>query len=622
MRHELESQTYPYPQRAIELGQTMSEIATVSPLELDPSEIASLQEFESELHSRFVSATKERSNTHEIYPKSLESRVGNLLVYAIYFEHKNIKSHIYEVAKAHDISTKSQKQLKPLYNAFFEDILSTFESHSEPVDSSGDSQIFEIKTDRLTKAIADATKSTDISTESLSLTLPNQSLDSDDIIQVFTSLNLANIPFQLRSSLNKYSAGITKNNFVYQSSLGETPDTPQPVCRLVKPRALANRITKLKSLKQELKQDMVQTEGSDSLSEAKKIVIDLYREQVNTTLARSLILYAGTGPDGKEIMSQPARFTSRLDRFVEGASTEYDQHGLRSQISPLLDTLVQDQPDREVRESYPVVDTQDAIDLAQIICDHYGIKPDIKVRKSAKGSFAVSKDSLLIPKNLNLPVDEVLVSLSHEIEGHLLARKRRSKPVFKLKLLETSTKGVRRDVISEISGKWAEDITREQTTGKRSTPSTFIYEALQDRLNHGDFVSAYNTILENLRRQSPNIKEIELRYKAYDRAQRVFRHHTPPTDKSGYITTSNQLKYLEQRELADILKKHDLLGVAQARGVDPYRLSRLLRLGVLKPSDYQQPELMVGSKLWPQILEGLQAGQDIKTIIANIKSKS
>jgi hypothetical protein len=102
---------------------------------------------------------------------------------------------------------------------------------------------------------------------------------------------------------------------------------------------------------------------------------------------------------------------------------------------------------------------------------------------------------------------------------------------------------------------------------------------------------------------------------AYDRAMWLFREHTSLDDRSGRVTTTDQLKYLEQARVANALVEQGVEEILFVNGFDIYSIKQLLELGVIDKTRVRRPKMVVANKIWPILRDGLAKEMTVKQIL-------
>lgn len=178
--------------------------------------------------------------------------------------------------------------------------------------------------------------------------------------------------------------------------------------------------------------------------------------------------------------------------------------------------------------------------------------------------------------------------------------------------------------MAEAAGKKIEKETRIAIDGFEDRPEVNYYRGMQLRINGGTFKDCLKLFFEiRLKNDGNTMEKVfddEEEYDktfnyAYDRAMRLFREHTPLGDTSGRLTTTDQLKYLEQESVVKALKEQKLDAILYVNGPDLYSVMDLIRLGVFELDKIQKPKMIVAEKIWPILKKGLEDGKKIKEIL-------
>ena len=417
--------------------------------------------------------------------------------------------------------------------------------------------------------------------------------------------------------------------------------------------------------------------GEQKLDKAKLGILELYRRKVNELVleqyskinlvsdAANILGEESLSKYEKELLSlvygskaisgKREYLRSIADKITYGASEEYDEQGMRRQISDEIreyaEILETDYAKNEVEKKRIIAEqgldakkifatnvTADTSQkYAEEVLEYYGLKSEQSADQydpSRKGSAPDNKwqavvdlskstasidNKKRIEKIPGVPKD-IINSLSvlagHEIEGHIFQAENRK--LIPLRLFQ-KIGGDRSGLFAEGGAMLAQDEISKKAFGFDSIPRPYYAKAMQKRLEGGNYLECvkahYDSSLNILRAQlesglidKDQFKlEIEDNLKlATDRTRRIFRGSG--TSEGGFdlasasnlLTNSKNTLYLEQKILLDKLKEKGLEKYAFLGKVNLESLITLSEIGLLDPSKIRMPEYYAVN-IWERI---------------------
>ena len=320
---------------------------------------------------------------------------------------------------------------------------------------------------------------------------------------------------------------------------------------LLTPEKSLEKISKLRELKQELKNQYVtEKEETPEIAEVKRGLIDIYMQRINEMIAsasqtgRSLRRKVELGIELTEAeqallnniydVEDHDRITARYDKFKHGASTETNAAGDYMQIGSTLAEFTE-----QYAEGYnqSIVSAHEmmlgkGLDPAKVE-DENGYQPnEIRVlaeeilssynllsdenpdtyNPTRSGPAADDKWQVIVSDQFNsmsangkrkvvkIPNKPMsakklfTVGLAHEIEGHALQHTNKSKLGLRLFQKVGSDRSV---IFAEGGAKFNEDFVSREAFGVSSTSLPHYIRGMQTKLNGGTFKDCVNTIYES-----------------------------------------------------------------------------------------------------------------------------
>lgn len=626
MPYQFESgPTFPYPLRPSVYSEKEGVFRAEKSLDLSEEEKKIIVDFEASLFDELKEIKKISKDTHEVYVDALLTEAGQRMVEGIYKNGKELKNWTKQEMIKCSLDIEDKELLVDVYDAVFQDMF-----RQENVEDDKD-----IVLRRFSDIVKEKTgKDEDIRRPGIKV---EEKISEDQAINIFANLELKEIPYKWRSGIHDFSVDWARNTIreQYQNSKGDVAlvDNPRSICRLENPSNNKERPEKFKDFKHKIKSIQLELgESEEKIDKAKVIVLDIYRKYVNWQIADDLLLWSAAGVEGRDIFSQNDRQIERIDKFIYGVDESFDEKGNRNILTNWMKSKVVEIDNRieEINEKY-FVNSDEAILIANWILKEYGFDKDWKVlkRKTSKGTMGLLPKSkrLNMPKDMDRGLMEFLAKISHEIEGHILSHENSEALEIKLSIMRSYSTGGRDSILEEAGAKNVEDKTWEWISGTENLPESIYFLGIELKKNGGTFRDCLDLFVE-MRAKKMGIKKDQIfkdekTYEqifnySYDRAMRLFREHTQLDDNSGRITTSDQLKYLEQNKVTEVLLREGLESVLYVNGFDLYSVKQLLELGVLDETKVRKPKMVIVNKLWPALEKGIKEGKTIAEIVESL----
>jgi len=672
-REKRDSPVYPYPQRPSELIQHPDFLQEILPIQLTKKERSQLRVFEKPFFTEIKRLKEIPVKDHVIYPEAFTTDAGSRLFSAVYFD-EDLKKRIERLAKENGIDMEDLKEERLVYEAYFDDLLKAVSDEGSFMEYCEEGVVFP----KLQKALSSETPLR------VKGNIPRVSdednegaFDVDFIEKVFFETDLEKIPKRVRERMNRYSSDWEKNKFKdeFVRAGGDVSkvENPQRIARVVNVDDLTEKLQGYRDLKSNLKRMRQQLGEPDSFAEAKQIVLDIYQRYTN-------VLIAGQYANGRILTAQPkrsrkeekalsilrvemkgdrfapekaSRTLERIDHFLRGTGLKIGENGFFETIPQNLEeytkTRTSELSPKETEEYERYNNYKVSAEQAKILCDatlaQYDlIKGDKKwsavVLERKRTLITIFKEKgkkvreIRIPRSFDRGLIKTLTTLSHEVEGHVLRYVNQELGLGSdLSLLDELATG-RSAILAEALSMKVEDETRNAVVGFKRKAKPYYYEVLREKSKGGSFKECFRVSLEARARRERNMILEELLAnekifnktfrKAYSSTLRVFRKHTPLNDRSGFLPTSSQLKYIEQELVAEVLmseeaKKSGLSKLLYIAGIDLYSVQDLKRLGMLDLRKVREPEMVVVRKIWPRLKKSLDEGMSLDGTIEELK---
>lgn len=478
--------------------------------------------------------------------------------------------------------------------------------------------------------------------------------DTQEAVSVFLQADLEDVSFSKWRKLEANSENWARDVFLEQvfDSRGDLENIKNPSrnIRVLNPDEVVGSVGRLRGLKQELKERERREERSEegTLSEAKRIVLRLYREKVNTLLAQNLADVVAIASGQLERAGEPeeprrdrSRTLARLDHFIQGVGLRINKQGLfetvPEEFAQFLEQKVRsaNTGKSETYERYAKhrVNFDQAKRVARTLFRYYGQEDgDLwEIRSWPKGYFNTpvgdGKYYLDIPEGLDRPLPDFLSVLAHE-KVHLF--RYFNKKAVDLALIQRSSTA-RQEGLFESATMYVEEVTAREAFDTEDRNVRAYYWIIKEKEEGGSFKECFMAALQarvggeqGLQQLFGDKQEFMKEGKeAYRQTLRIFRAGGMSlNDRSGYAANSEEMAY---QEYGLVWEKMEKLGMTKAlciSGVDVYSLSDLLRLGVLDLDKIVEPQWIVLNKIWPTMKRELDDGKSLDEAIDVVEEES
>ncbi len=629
---------YPYPQRPSEYVRKNDLFSNVAPIQLDQSEREKITLLEDTLFGRLKKARDFTVTDHTIYPEAFTTEEGQRLFSMVYLT-GDLTRQLKECLERNKDLPKSKKD--NIGDRFFDRVL----------EIAKDEQLFK------------EMKENGIEFENIGFVKPSiprsGNLDTDTIESILDETDLKSIPKRLRERLNTYSSDFCKSKFKedFKHLKGDITrvDNPRRVSRIVNADKLTQKVQELRDLKKTIKELKKQSNSEGNFDAARNALLSIYERTTNVYIAdlyadaRVLALNGVTEEDKealgnfKGLSDTPAsisRSMERIDHFLEGTGIGVSRDGLLK-TTPLLISryamerfrAVKNDSESENYKKYNAVQvgTEQIARICQDVLAEYGFdkleKPWTVIVDPTAKTFRISSDkkTVNVPPNKKLGLVDCLAVVAHEIEGHVLRSVNKEKGMKgNLKIIEDEELSTgRSSVLSEAAAMHVEDLTKQEMVGESRVAEPYYYIMMARKQRGGSFRACFKAAFKAYSQKEfgMTVEEVVSDSEKYDKAFeylyprviRIFRKHTPFSDTSGYIASSDQLSYIEQEPVVDSLISEKAIAsglskILYVSRIDLYSLEDLQKLG-LDLSKIEEPKYVVARKLWPKIKEGIDKGE-------------
>ncbi|MBP9728436.1 MAG: hypothetical protein KBD27_03595 [Candidatus Moranbacteria bacterium] len=342
----------------------------------------------------------------------------------------------------------------------------------------------------------------------------------------------------------------------------------------------------------------------------------------------------------------------RYDKFLFGASSQYDADGERRQVGQELAAFA-DRFEDEYNASVALRQEQirekgfdpeklftkdrgieEVIKFAEETLEAYGLlsaEPASQYEKDRPGPASDNKWQFVVRDEFKtMAVDGkqkiikcgtdaqsmanlISVTLAHEIEGHVLQHDNRSK--IPLRLFKRIGSG-RSSIFAECGAMSNQDVISREAFGYASPPHPHYIRAMQRKLEGGNYRDCLQAFYESsmkgprleksLGRISSEVFEAQSEKNlklAINRTKRLFGGSTDFSSESGVLSKSKDTVYLEQVKLFEELKKHGLEKYVFVGGANLDALIFLMESGFLEPQDIAEPK-QHSLEIWERMKSG------------------
>ncbi len=457
-------------------------------------------------------------------------------------------------------------------------------------------------------------------------------------------------------------------------------EAPRPVTLYLTPEEMVKKLSALEKFKGCLKQYegiMDDPKRSEQSKQVLRGVLRLYQVRVNEMLVdirrdalglvRKRAVVSDVGLMGKEheLLNRTTgtdntdRTLARYDKFLFGATTEYDESGERRQVGQELSAFASQfeddyvasmlQKEAGIRErgldgkkvAEKTIGEADVIRLAEETLQAYGLLSDEPATEYVKerpgpardnkwqfvvreeyGTMAVNGKQKVIKcgKDAQSVSELVSITLAHEIEGHVLQNENKSK--IPLRMFRRMGSG-RSVIFSECGAMNNQDVVSQEAFGYASPPHPHYIRAMERKLQGGNYQECVGAFYESAMK-GPSLmkslgkmneegweKQSQKHLKtAIDRTKRLFAPNTDLSFGGGELTKSKDTVYLEQVKLYQELKKHGLEKYVFVGGANLDALLFLMESGFLNPEDIMQPK-QHSLEIWKRLQGEYTASEDM-----------
>lgn len=491
--------------------------------------------------------------------------------------------------------------------------------------------------------------------------------DAERVLYQMTP-HVAGLESKVRSDLSgrssRYSAQRVFTEFQLAQKSGQMDassiGTPRPVTLYLAPEEMVKKLSALEKFKGCLKQYediMDDPKRSEQSKQVLRGVLRLYQTRVNEMLvgikrdalglAHKQAVVSDAGLIGKEheLLNRAVgtgnadRTLARYDKFLFGATTEYDESGERRQVGQELSVFADQFEDdymksilekeagiREkgldgVKIAEKTFGEGEFTPLAEETLRAYGLLSDEPATEYVKerpgpagdnrwqfvvreeyGTMAVNGKQKVVTcgKDAQSVAGLVSIMLAHEIEGHVLQNENKSK--IPLRMFRRMGSG-RSVIFSECGAMNNQDAVSQEAFGYASPPHPHYIRAMEKKLQGGNYQECMKAFYDSAMK-GPSLmkslgkmneeewgKQSQRHLKtAIDRTRRLFGPNADLASGDGQLTKSKDTVYLEQVKLYQELKKHGLEKYVFVGGANLDVLLFLMESGFLNPEDIMQPK--------------------------------
>ncbi|MDH4330324.1 MAG: hypothetical protein OEV93_02110, partial [Candidatus Moranbacteria bacterium] len=431
---------------------------------------------------------------------------------------------------------------------------------------------------------------------------------------------------------------------------------------------------RLREFKADLK-ETYESFGDSNVENAKKKVLDIYAKSVNQTLAehfRTEVFFdkikeidSDFYDDNKEVVkklfigtSKKERRYSAYDKFIFGASREYDEDGMRRQIGKELEKYGDEIADAYVENEIRKIEgcREKGLDLkkiekesvksetfagwfedllekqGQLSEDQYseqdakrkGAAPDDKWQIDVSSEYGAAdvdgKKKLIKLNSSDKSIYKVVATyLGHEWT-HVIQNINREKvglQIFREKMSD------RQDVLAEGGAMMIENKISQEAFGFGRVPIPHYLRAMKRKLDGGNYIDCveayYNSSLEILRKKKELGLIDEAKFKSSIKAiaknavagpRRLFSNGADLSISGKELPRSRDAVYLEQVRVMEELKKENLENLSLIMGVNLENLVSLAEAGLVDLGDIQEPELYA-LEIWDEIADDYKSEEAV-----------
>lgn len=654
--------SYPYPPRPSELvgiKEFEESLKNAEIIDLSKEDKKELFCFETEIYRGYKYAKGIPGKTHTVYPESFADNTGSNLFSLIYLD-DGLKKDMKGIAKENNFDLTDFKKNTKFWDAVFDDlekIAEDKEKHDEYLSNGTEfSKLSEIlgKNDKLV-----------IEGSPARLIESGQKINTGEIVEIINNTSLGNLPPRIRYRVSNYSSEVAKEKLKNEMFLDKVVHNPRREHFIVNPKVYKKRLELLREFKFRLKKMKAELkEEGDDLSCAKLVVLDLYLRRLNITivseyeLAHVLTGKKSLSREEREILeklyignsfqdsSRMSRLVAKTDRFERGVGLSLTSEGEFVSIPEKLMSYMEERVGKEkpvtqeyIKYNSIILDDEQMKRFTQLII---GFSEDEQLRKwsavvrrrkswSARGKLK-GKDVLqiVIPKGDSRGLVDVFAVAAHEFEGHAVQfanKMNLNRPLHLIRALSTG----RNSIMAECGAMFVESKTMKMLVNQERSAEPYYYMALKRKSEGGNFVECLEEFMEGYSKRNYGFGLDELitdRVKfekvfgySHLRVLRIFRSAALLQDNMGELTNTDQLKYIEQELLGDMLSSVGLEKLMYLSGIDLYSVEDLIKINMLDLDKIKLPEYVVAKTVWPKVRKMIDEGLGMDEILNSLEAE-
>jgi len=628
--------TYPYPPRTSEEEFVKKMGMKIEPLVLNEE----VDYLDRGIFKQIEPLRKRAVETHTVYPDFFTTEMGWRIACLVYLNPQAKEKEVRKWAAEKGIKYRSENDKRLAGDKFFEELLGIAANE-----------------EKFQKYI-----------EEKGIEIPPRPETREEAAAWFYKLKgLAQIPYRIRTQLEDLTEEYAKEQFFREfEEKGEKVEgieNPYRINRLVNPRRALGKIEGYRRLKREIKKQEQQLGEEGNLAEGKRILLRIYRRWLNILIAenyswrRVLLSYPRFSPTEKRLLKalgkrggeiDEGRTAERINHFLQGVGIRRGKDGLWETIPEVLEGYGEErleQKEPEETEEYQrynahKVSPEQAKKIAEAVLKAYGIEGwTVYISPTASKMSITYRERgrlvkrIVIGEKKSRGLVDVLTTLAHEIEGHVLQRVNAEK--IPLGVSQKFPGGIS-GIFLEAGAMHAEEETKRKICGMGRPAKPYYYLALRTKRGGGSFKDCFVACVRARHERGEKDKEEQridfLRAKftgqqerpeqwrkAWGEVLRIFRNHTPLNDTSGWLPASAALEYLEQEIVSKGLFEKGLGKILAVSGVNPWWLEELMRLGVVDLEKVKEPQFIIARQIWPKIKEVLDRGGSLEEAVGGLE---
>lgn len=626
-----------YPLRPSELVQHPERVASeVEPLGLTESDWEQIGQLEQPLAER-LEAVDDRHlkiHQHHYYPAYFSGEGGEQRFHVLY-ETPLVQEVVEQACKERGIDLGSETTKKMMFDAALEDVA----VWSWPIEAGT-----QLELPSLTAAIQAKTEGQTIATISVEMPLFDQ--PKADQRERFMQLDLTAVSPEYLTAIQAISGQEAERLFeaAFAEASGDISQLPDPerIARVVNTGDLLQKIATLRELRSDIRQLQRTTTGDETLPEAQRLVLSLYRERINAMIAQlypdvKLLENDQTGDPNIErtrahtVLPRVAPLSSlqRINRFLRGIGVADDKtyEAIPARLASFVEnpeTVVVKNEESERYNAY-TINAEQMRQLLSVLVTHYVGEDErlweVIIDPRARSLNVEGKDHLVqIPTAYKGGVVNSIAVAEHE-GSHVLQTVNRERAADDRLQLTRRFTSSRNRVLSEAGAMEAERAAKQQMVGVDRQALPYFYAGLRAKEAGGTFRDCYTAMLASYAERNGTTTEGLCRSGEYQKAAayiyartlRLFNQESSLDDPSTGITSTEQLSYVEQEMVVPVMQEHGLGSLVYVSGVDLYSLQKLQRLGVIDVGKIRTPDFYLAEQFWQQLRTRLDAGDDFDT---------